>query len=272
MFPGIPIDHVIPDILHLFLRICDVLVNLLILELRRLDGIEKSNLQELDRSKATHVAKYEQFLNNQCKISFHMYVDKVSKALKWRDLLGPEKLRLLKEMDIPKLFPTLKNASTLQEIWMEFKEIDTILRSTTFTDTSDVKEFETRVRKWMTLFLSVYQSKHVTPYMHLLVSHIPQFLEMYSTLAPFSQQGLEKLNDDITKDYFRSTNHREGDALKQLLLKLNRLEELSDCGYGRTKKVHICKLCNKSGHNSRTCETSTHTEVATMSEQGQSNL
>ena len=51
---------------------------------------------------------------------------------------------------------------------------------------------------------------------------------MYGTLAPFSQQGLEKLSDDLTKDYFRSTNHRDYDALKQMLLKLNRLEDLTD--------------------------------------------
>ena len=37
LFPSIPIHRVIPDILHLFLRICDVLINLLILELRTMD-------------------------------------------------------------------------------------------------------------------------------------------------------------------------------------------------------------------------------------------
>ena len=94
----------------------------------------------------------------------------------------------------------------------------------------------------------------MTPYIHLLVSHIPEFLEVYGTISYFSQQGLEKLNDDITKDYFRSTNHSERDALKQLLLKLNRLEELENHGYCRTKEVHVCKLCRKPGHNSRTCE------------------
>lgn len=34
LFPSIPIDHVIPDVLHLYLRICDILINLLILDLR----------------------------------------------------------------------------------------------------------------------------------------------------------------------------------------------------------------------------------------------
>lgn len=75
-------------------------------------------------------------------------------------------------------------------------------------DKDGVKSLEDHVRKTMTLFLSVYQTKSIPPYMHLLVSHIPQFLEIYGTIAPFSQ-GLEKLNDDLTKDYFRSTNHRD---------------------------------------------------------------
>ena len=46
LFPCIPIDYVIPDILHLFLRISDTLINLLILDLRRMDGIEKFRSQE----------------------------------------------------------------------------------------------------------------------------------------------------------------------------------------------------------------------------------
>ena len=56
--------------------------------------------------------------------------------------------------------------------------------------------------------------------MHVLVAHIPTFLRDVGSLAKFSQQGLEKLND-LTKDYFRSTNHKNknGEALKQIMLK-----------------------------------------------------
>ena len=136
-----------------------------------------------------------------------MYVDKDSKVLKWRDLTGPEKCRLFKGIDIPSLFPRIPHATTVQRIWTEFQEIYGILQSNTPLDKDGVKGFQSCVRNWFTLFLSVYQTKHVTPYMHLLVSHIPQFLDLYGTLAPFSQQGLEKLNDDLTKDHFRSTNH-----------------------------------------------------------------
>jgi hypothetical protein len=39
LFSFIPLDHVVIDSLHLFLRIADVLINLLIRDLRLLDGI-----------------------------------------------------------------------------------------------------------------------------------------------------------------------------------------------------------------------------------------
>ena len=73
--------RVIPDDLHMFLRIGDILINLLITELRRQDGIEKC--KQLDRSKANHIAVYEKYLNEACKIPFQFYICKESNALKW---------------------------------------------------------------------------------------------------------------------------------------------------------------------------------------------
>lgn len=40
LFPTIPLMHVVIDNLHLFLRTSDVLIDLLIVELRRQDAIE----------------------------------------------------------------------------------------------------------------------------------------------------------------------------------------------------------------------------------------
>ena len=59
IFKAISVDHVIIDTLHLFLRITDMLINLLIMELRLQDGIDKATEVKLDRSKLTHLAKYE---------------------------------------------------------------------------------------------------------------------------------------------------------------------------------------------------------------------
>ena len=77
MFDFIPMHCVMIDSLHLFLRISDVLTNLLIRDMRILDGIEASS----NTSKAHNVHAYELFLNEKCKIRFKFCVDKESKKL-----------------------------------------------------------------------------------------------------------------------------------------------------------------------------------------------
>lgn len=252
LFPTIPVNHIIPDVLHLFLRICDILINLLITELRRLDGLEKAKIQKLDRTKVANIKNYEKFLNETCKVAFHFSVDKDTKKLKWRDLTGPEKLKVFTLINIPELFPNVPSCHAVQNLWKEFMEIHKKLRSHTALKDEEVDEFKCKVEDWLKNFLSVYQTKNVTPYIHLLVCHIPEFLKRYGTIASFSQQGVERLNDLITKDYFRSTNHR--DALMQIMLKLNRLEELNDNGCVRARGTHRCTKCKAVGHNARTCD------------------
>ena len=82
--------------------------------------------------------------------------------------------------------------------------------------------------------------------------HVPDFLSLYGYIVTFSKQGLEKLNDITTIHFKHSTNHRESEALKQILEKGNRIEELGG-GFQRCKQVQGCSTCKGSGHNRRTC-------------------
>ena len=52
----------------------------------------------------------------------------------------------------------------------------------------------------------------------------PEFLKLYQNLAYYTQQGMEKYNDTISKDHFRSSNHRGVSALKQLFLKKHQIQ------------------------------------------------
>ena len=247
LFPFIPLDHVIIDTLHLFLRITDLLINLLVQDLLRRDGINKT-ISKLDRSKQTNVAKYEQFLNEQCGISFKWYVSE-DKKLKWRDLTGPEKQRLFNNINVSDLFPDLDKVDAIQAIWSGF----TALIKEMNGDIVEPDSFKLRIKEWVRLFLTRYQAKNVTPYMHAFAMHIPEFIHMYGNLAPFSQQGLEKLNDITTIDYRRSTNHHQ-DALEQILRKRNRLEYITDLGIEPKKRKICCSRCKGSGHNVRSCK------------------
>ena len=117
LFPTIPLDHVVPDVLHLFLRVTDVLFNLLVTDIRRQDGIERC-VEEL--SATTSMSKLEAFLNDTCHIPFKFAICKETKMLKWRDLMGPEKLTLLDKINLPVLIPHLPNVDAVQALWKDF--------------------------------------------------------------------------------------------------------------------------------------------------------
>ena len=245
MFDFVPMHHVIIDALHLFLRISDVLINLLIRDIRILDGIKKSN----DHTKAVNLNRYVSFLNDECKVRFHFYNDKESKTLKWRDLTGPEKSRLFATINIQSLFPSLHNKAQIHKLWKDFYSLINFLSQTE----CDATEFDRCSKSWVRLFVSIYQSKDVTPYIHCFGMHVSQFLELYGNIVTFTQQGLEKLND-ITTIYFQhSSNHREHQALKQILEKRNRIEEFELTGHKRTIRSLKCSVCGQIGHNKRTC-------------------
>ncbi len=117
-----------------------------------------------------------------------------------------------------------------------------------------VEEFEQRARKWGKDFISEYHSTNVTPYIHAMMNHVPEFMSLHGSILPFTQQGLEKYNDVVTKDYFRSTSHHGQKALHQIMEKQNRLEYLRDIGAQADKKFAItCSNCKGKGHNKLTC-------------------
>ena len=66
LFDFIPMDHVIIDTLHFFLRISDVLIDLFIRELRRSDAIDKKKKTSdgFPRDKYKHMACYEEFIKS----------------------------------------------------------------------------------------------------------------------------------------------------------------------------------------------------------------
>ena len=41
--------------------------------------------------------------------------------------------------------------------------------------------------------------------MHALISHVSEFVSLHGNIVAFTQQGLEKLNDTTTKNYFEAT-------------------------------------------------------------------
>ena len=253
LFPFIPLDHVVIDTLHLFLRISDNLIELLIRELKRQDAIEKKVTfnDGFPRDKYKHMAGYEAFLQN-LGISFQWNIGKDSKKLEYRDLTGPEKLKVFENIQISALLPNATISNEIQKLWADFMDIVGDLKLD-FPSDVEIMQFKHKIKTWFDHFLKQYQTKDVTPYMHALHAHVPEFLKLYKNIAYYTQQGMEKYNDRASKDYFRSTNHRGVAALKQLFLKKHRIQYLEAAGYMRVKTSYTCSNCGNIGHTIKTC-------------------
>ena len=68
-----------------------------------------------------HLKVYETFVNEKSKVHFKFNADKNSKEIKYRDLTGPEKVRLFTCINIPSTFPELHNKDKLQNLWKNFQ-------------------------------------------------------------------------------------------------------------------------------------------------------
>ena len=70
----------------------------------------------------------------------------------------------------------------------------------------DISDFESQSGEWVQKFIQVYQTKANTPYIQVMSNHVGEFMTIHGSILPFTQQGLEKFNDIVTKQYFRATS------------------------------------------------------------------
>ena len=114
------------------------------------------------------------------------------------------------------LVPHCSQNKDIQVIWAKFMDIIGDLKLD-FTSEEGILELQRNSKSWFEHFLKVYQAKDVTPYMHALCYHVPEFLSLYQNIAYYTQQCLEKYNNRASKDFFRSKNHKGVDALCRAL-------------------------------------------------------
>ena len=124
LFSFIPISHVIFDTLHLFLRISDNLIDLLITELCRQDAIDKNDTfsKGFCRNKYKHMAGYETSVKS-LGISFEWKINKDTKTQEYRDLTGPEKLLSMQNVNCKSLLPNSHATDDLQVLSSSFMDI-----------------------------------------------------------------------------------------------------------------------------------------------------
>ena len=57
-----------------------------------------------------------------------------------------------------------------------------------YTTDDAISSLEDKIKKkWFQKFLDLNQAKDVTPYMHALYAHVPEFLKLYQNLAYYGE-------------------------------------------------------------------------------------
>ena len=202
-----------------------------------------------------YIKKYEATIKMLGVSGFAFWIGKESKHLKWRSLTGPEKLLVFNKINISETFPEIPDSTQVHALWKKLLDVNNLLSIRPENISSDaISEFQSESKELVRMFTEIYPAKHVTPYMHCMMQHVGQFMTLSGAILPFTQQGLEKYNDLVTKDYFRSSSHRGQECLTQILQKQNRIEDLESSGAKRKKRFEVtCSQCGSKGHNKTSC-------------------
>lgn len=148
---------------------------------------------------------------------------------KFRDFNGDEYIKIYKKINFVALFPTLKKSYEIQKTWDEFYRIILEVKNRSI----HMVNIKTRTEAFFENFRKIAFDSLTTPYIHIFISHLFEQATWLQSkdfcVNDFSMQGIEKLNDSVTKYYQRSTNkkaNKKNPYLRQILLKRSRVEIL----------------------------------------------
>ena len=243
IFSFIPYENYVLDLLHLLLRISDVLFDMLLQDIEKHDTYNKS-FTLTDIEKNFFLNKFIEFCHGKnVRVKSPIYLgtgEKGKKQFLLRSLNGNERLRILSNIDLVSLF-NVNNVLEDDEsniflkdlLLQEFCNIYILLdrddaKVKYSLDLVEVKfEFEQMQRytaNFLKIFGFVYGEVTVTSiYLHSLACHVSEFYKLHGSLYCFAQQGLEKLNDFSSMQYERATN-RGKTYLSQIMKKRNRTD------------------------------------------------
>jgi hypothetical protein len=233
------------DLLHLLLRITDILYTLL---LNKLSKMDRSNSIDLDLR--PNLRKFCIFLRETCKLSNPYYVCKKTGLFKLRSFNGNERIKIFKKMfreqrriklQMQDLFPFPPNhrprADSFDDydfffenfVWEEFFNIFKSLKKIE-KEPIVLDDLKRKLKLWLNSYLVINKeyrnSDTIGPYLHNFCFHLPELIERHRNLNLFNTQGLEKLNH-FCSNYYHSCTNKHNTAkkyLRQLITKRTRIE------------------------------------------------
>jgi hypothetical protein len=109
--------------------------------------------------------------------------------------MGADKKKLLKEL--PSKFNGIirpETCNTVEEIWRKCNIIYAMI--TCKKPTAEMMtDYHGKTKEWINLFISLrdkmngYKKANITPYMHIMVYHIPNVFELYKTVKSLQDRA-----------------------------------------------------------------------------------
>jgi hypothetical protein len=233
-------SHMVPDELHLLLRISGILLRNLIDDANDMDARD-----QVETGKQCSPTRLDSLTDQirKCGVTFNTWTRKGDTELQWTALSGGDIKKLLDNLP-DKLFFNIHDEThdKTVKLWKDFGELYRYICSKQLEAEGPRQIFD-RCKGWLGQFLDLgarrkgYRKSNVTPYMHCLVYHIPYFMSTYGPLKLFTGQGIEKANDDIKKIFHTKCN--KFDAPKDVLKTRKRTETAHDSNLTRTKRAYL---------------------------------
>ncbi len=234
------------DLLHLLLRITDILYSLLLSKLSKMDRSDSNDL-----NRRPNLVIFFRFLKETCKLANPYYVCKKTGNFKLRSFNGNERLKIFQKMfrkrqegvrmQMQDLFPFPPNHRINRNIHDDYdfffenyiwEEFFNILKSIKKMESQPIvlEDLKRKLKLWLQSYLIINKqyrnSDTIGPYLHNFCFHLPELIEKHGNINLFNTQGLEKLNHFCSNYYHCSTNKNNKDKkyLKQLIRKRSRIE------------------------------------------------
>jgi hypothetical protein len=249
LFNMIPLDHYVTDKLHIMLRITDHLWELVLQEIKN-----KGLFNDITRN---IIIKEMETL----KIHFEFWKNRDTDNWCYTSLMGNDKLCILRKFNLAKLFDP-ERAALIRSLWNGFAELYDLLGERE----TNPHYFRLKAKEWYELFLKktvvnpetniilvqgLYRSSDLTPYIHVLVSHIWEFMLKHQRwgLNSFSCSAVEKKNHNHVSYFFRKTLKNGGkfqnktSAIREIMEHENRLffytQNNIPLSYPKPQYIHI---------------------------------
>ncbi|CAG8550900.1 11675_t:CDS:2, partial [Scutellospora calospora] len=150
-----------------------------------------------------------------------IHKDQNTKAWAYTPLIGDDKLKILQNFNFIVIF-SLQRAALIRKLWNRFYCLYNNLHNSNITG----KDFYQKACSWLQLFLtrsqssinslgfvqSLYCLTDVTSYIHVLVYHVPEFIDIHKNVGfnSFSCSAVEKKNYEHISHFFQKTMKNGG--------------------------------------------------------------